>query len=135
MFSLRNFLMTGFRNAIGKMEDYQIILNATGWYEKGVLLEEDLAELQKLIDEKNNPTSQPESTPEPEEGELEEEIIPEEPEQTVEEENIENNEEELIEDISEPEEENNEEVIEEENSITSDNVEEEEEENSSEIEE
>lgn len=55
MFSLRNFLMAGFRNAVGKMEDYQIILNATGWYEKGVLLEEDLAELQRLIEEKNTP--------------------------------------------------------------------------------
>lgn len=64
MFSLRNFLMQGFRNAIGKMADYQIILNATGWYEKGVLLLEDLEELQRLIDEKNTP----ESTPEQEEN-------------------------------------------------------------------
>ncbi len=55
MFSLRVFIMTGLKNAVGKMEDYQIILNATGWYEKNVLLEEDLAELQELIDKKNNP--------------------------------------------------------------------------------
>ena len=53
MFSLREFLMIGFKNAVGKMADYQIILNATGYYEKNVLTTDDLAELQALIDEKN----------------------------------------------------------------------------------
>ena len=53
MFSLREFLMKGFKDAIGNMADYQIILNATGYYEKNVLTEDDLAELQSLIDEKN----------------------------------------------------------------------------------
>lgn len=53
MFSLREFLMLGFKNAVGKMADYQIILNATGYYEKNVLTTDDLAELQALIDEKN----------------------------------------------------------------------------------
>ena len=55
MFSLREFLMKGFKDAIGKMADYQIILNATGYYEKNVLTTEDLAELQSLIDQKNTP--------------------------------------------------------------------------------
>ena len=55
MFSLREFLMKGFKDAVGNMADYQIILNATGYYEKGVLTEDDLAELQALIDEKNTP--------------------------------------------------------------------------------
>lgn len=55
MFSLREFLMKGFKDAIGNMADYQIILNATGYYEKNVLTEDDLAELQALIDEKNTP--------------------------------------------------------------------------------
>lgn len=55
MFSLRKFILDGFKNTIGKMEDFQIILNATGWYEKNILLEEDLAELQALIEEKNKP--------------------------------------------------------------------------------
>lgn len=55
MFNLRSFLMRGFRDAVGNMADYQIILNATVWYEKNVLLEEDLSELQELIDKKNNP--------------------------------------------------------------------------------
>ena len=55
MFSLRGFVMKGLLNAVGKLADYQVILNAMGWYEKGVLLEEDLAELQAKIDEKNTP--------------------------------------------------------------------------------
>lgn len=53
MFSLRDFLMKGFRNAVGQMADYQVIMNATGYYEKNVLTTDDLAEIQKLIDEKN----------------------------------------------------------------------------------
>lgn len=54
MFSLRDFLMTGFKDAVGKMADYQIVLNATGYYEKNVLSTDDLAELQQLIDSKNS---------------------------------------------------------------------------------
>ena len=55
MFNYRDFLMQGFRNAVGKMQDYQVILNANGYYEKGVLTEDDLAELQELINAKNAP--------------------------------------------------------------------------------
>lgn len=50
MFSLRNFVKSGLIKAIGHMADYQIILNAAGWLEKGVLTEEDLAEIQAAID-------------------------------------------------------------------------------------
>lgn len=53
MFILRNFIKNGFLSAIGKMADYQIILNAAGWFEKGVLSEADLAEIQAAIDDKN----------------------------------------------------------------------------------
>lgn len=53
MFNYRNFLMTGFRSAVGHMADYQVILNANGYYEKGVLTEDDLSELQAMIEEKN----------------------------------------------------------------------------------
>lgn len=49
MFSLRTFLKKGFLDAIGKMADYQIILNASGWLEKGVLTEDDLAEIDAAI--------------------------------------------------------------------------------------
>ena len=50
MFSLKNFIKTGLLDAVGKMADYQVILNATGWYEKNVLDIEDLAEIQVAIE-------------------------------------------------------------------------------------
>ena len=50
MFKLRDFIKKGLLDAVGKMADYQVILNATGWYEKGVLQEEDLAEISAKID-------------------------------------------------------------------------------------
>ena len=53
MCDLRNFIKRGLLNAVGKMADYKVILNAAGWYEKGVLEESDLAEIQAKIDEKN----------------------------------------------------------------------------------
>ena len=59
-FSLHDFIMKGLRDAVGKMSDYQIILNSVGWMEKGVLAEADLAEIQQLIDEKNAPAPDPE---------------------------------------------------------------------------
>ena len=61
MFNYREFLMKGFRNAVGKMADYRVILNANGYYEKGVLAEDDLAELQMMIDAKNSAAEQNES--------------------------------------------------------------------------
>lgn len=67
MFSLRKFVMKGLLDAVGKLADYQVILNATGWYEKGVFLEEDLAELQAKIDEKNTPIEPVEEVEEPQE--------------------------------------------------------------------
>lgn len=53
MFNLGSFIKGGLVAAVGKMADYQIILNAAGWFEKGVLTETDLAEIQSAIDEKN----------------------------------------------------------------------------------
>ena len=50
MFSLRDFIKKGLLDAVGKIADYQVIFNATGWYEKGVLLEEDLAEISAIIE-------------------------------------------------------------------------------------
>ena len=50
MFNLRDFIKKGFLSAVGKMADYQVILNATGWYEKGVLVEDDLAEINAKIE-------------------------------------------------------------------------------------
>ena len=51
MFSLSNFVKKGLLDAVGKMADYQVILNAVGWHEKGVLSENDLAEINAKIDE------------------------------------------------------------------------------------
>lgn len=53
MFSLKEFLKKGLLDAVGKMADYQVVLNAAGWFEKGVLDETDLAEIQAEIDSKN----------------------------------------------------------------------------------
>ena len=53
MFDLRDFLKSGFIMAVGKMADYKIILNAAGWYDKGVLTDADLAEIQAAIDANN----------------------------------------------------------------------------------
>ena len=52
MFNLSEFVKKGLLNAVGKMADYQVILNAAGWLEKGVLTEEDLAEIQFAIEAK-----------------------------------------------------------------------------------
>lgn len=49
MFSLKEFIKKGLLDAVGKMADYQVILNAAGWLEKGVLDESDLAEIQSRI--------------------------------------------------------------------------------------
>ncbi len=50
MFSLKEFIKKGLLSAVGKMADYQVILEAAGWLEKGVLVEDDLAEIQAAID-------------------------------------------------------------------------------------
>ncbi len=49
MFKLSEFIKKGLLSAIGKMADYQIILNAAAWHEKGVLTESDLAEISLAI--------------------------------------------------------------------------------------
>lgn len=49
-FTLSGFIKRGLLAAVGRMADYQIILNAAGWLEKGVLTEADLMEIQVAID-------------------------------------------------------------------------------------
>ena len=68
MFSLRNFVKTGFLRAAGKMSDHQIILNAAGWNEKGVLTEDDLAEIQTAVDAQYPTEGTEEVPPETEKG-------------------------------------------------------------------
>ena len=50
MFNLSEFIKRGLLDAVGKMADYQVILNAAGWHEKGVLTVDDLAEIQAAIE-------------------------------------------------------------------------------------
>ena len=47
---LRNFVMKSLKSAIGNMPDYWVLNNALGWYDKGVLTESDLKDIQKEID-------------------------------------------------------------------------------------
>lgn len=55
MFSLKEFIKKGLLDAVGNLADYQVILNAVGWMEKGVLDEADLAEISAKIEAKNTP--------------------------------------------------------------------------------
>ena len=50
MFSLKEFIKRGLLDAVGKMADYQIILNAAGWYEKGVLDDAAMIVIQAAIE-------------------------------------------------------------------------------------
>lgn len=68
MFSLREFIKKGLLDAVGKQADYWVILNAAGWLEKGVLTEDDLAEIQTAIDEKNRSAETVPAEEEPGEG-------------------------------------------------------------------
>lgn len=58
-FTLRGFIKRGLLSAVGKMADYQIILNSVGWMEKGVLSEDDLMEIQAAIDAQYPQTDEP----------------------------------------------------------------------------
>lgn len=52
---LHDFILKGLTDAVGKMADYRVILNAAGWHEKGVLTEDDLKTINDLIEAKNAP--------------------------------------------------------------------------------
>lgn len=66
MFNLSSFVKRGLIEAVGKMADYQVILNAAGWHEKGVLTEDDLSDIQNAI-EANEPKQTEDIEPMPEE--------------------------------------------------------------------
>ncbi|MBR1653695.1 MAG: hypothetical protein IJ690_07620 [Clostridia bacterium] len=53
MFNLREFVKKGLLLAIGIQSDYWVILTSANWFQKGVLTEEDMLEIQTAIDEKN----------------------------------------------------------------------------------
>ncbi len=47
---LREFIKAGYLKAIGKMEDYKVILGASAYFDKGILKEDDLKEISEAID-------------------------------------------------------------------------------------
>ena len=47
---LRKFVVKSLKSAIGNMPDYWVLNNALGWYDKGVLTETDLEEIQTVMD-------------------------------------------------------------------------------------
>lgn len=53
MFSLSAFIKDGFLKAIGNKPDYEIKLKSADWFAKGVLTENDLAEIEAAIESKN----------------------------------------------------------------------------------
>ena len=58
MFSIKKFVKKTLMDAI-------VEANALGWYEKGVLGEDDLAEIEEAIEAKNTPEAEePEEEPE-----------------------------------------------------------------------
>ena len=57
MFSLREFIKGGFLQAIGNKPDYEIKLKSADWFAKGVLTEEDLAEIEIAMN-KNEETTE-----------------------------------------------------------------------------
>ena len=50
MFKLNEFIKRGLIDAVGHLADYQIIHNAAGWHEKGVLTEKDLMDIHHAIE-------------------------------------------------------------------------------------
>lgn len=64
MFDLKRFVVDGLLNAIGKQADYQVIFNALGWQQRGVLDDADLSKIQQQIDAKNYIPPDPEISPE-----------------------------------------------------------------------
>lgn len=91
---LRSFIMTGIRDMISRnVALYQTYQYASGWFSKGVLVQEDLEEIERLYEEKAKEV-------------VVEDVVIEEPieETPVEEENIEETTEEVIKETTESEE-------------------------------
>lgn len=55
---LREFIKEGYLKAVGKMEDYKIILGASAYFDKGILKEEDLKEISEAINKQDETTEE-----------------------------------------------------------------------------
>ena len=49
MFDFHTFVKRGLMNAINKQSNYWIMLNAAAYYEKGILTDADMVEIETLI--------------------------------------------------------------------------------------
>lgn len=54
---LREFIKDGYLKAVGKMEDYKVILGASTYFDKGILKEGDLKEISEAINKQYEDTS------------------------------------------------------------------------------
>ena len=61
---LKKFVKKTLMDAIGHQPDYWVEANALGWFEKGVLEEADLMDIDEAIEAKNAPAEEPEIEPE-----------------------------------------------------------------------
>ena len=55
---LREFIKDGYLKAVGKMEDYKIILGASAYFDKSILKEDDLKEISEAINKQYEDTSE-----------------------------------------------------------------------------
>ena len=60
---LKKFVKKTLMDAIGHQPDYWVEANALGWFEKGVLDESDLMEINEAIEAKNAPAEEPTEEP------------------------------------------------------------------------
>lgn len=66
IFNLHDYIMKALRGMVGHYPDFQVMVYALNWYEKGKLTEEDLAEVEAWFEPV---TEEPLEEPPTEEGE------------------------------------------------------------------
>lgn len=74
---LREFIKAGYLKAIGKMEDYKVILGSSTYFDKGILKEDDLKEISEAIDKQYEENVDEDSTENTSETDVTEEITKE----------------------------------------------------------
>ena len=55
MFNLKDFILKGIKGMIGNEPDYRVIKYSAAWYDKGVLTDAELSEIDRLIAANNPP--------------------------------------------------------------------------------
>ena len=61
---LHDFVMRGLLASIGKMPDYWVINSSLNWYDKGILTEQDLEEINSKLAPVEEPIEEPEEVEE-----------------------------------------------------------------------